>query len=188
MRKRRQKTVVSGALALQNIFQKCSGLLVVALRWDLVPFTSEAGCICIWQQTKLVTLLQEHAEAVATMSKSTRGIVRNHKHCGLVFISVCLRWQAERCWCTYLHLWSALSSSGVSLSKYWNATFTSSMKSWKIWLSALKQVKNIMFESIIFGINGQNVHNHHSANGKKWSESKLNMCMSSLMSSECVYP
>lgn len=144
MRKRRQKTVVSGELALQNIFQKCTGLLVFALRWDLVPFTSEAGCICIWQQTKLVTLLQEHAEAVATMSKSTRGIIRNHKHCGFVFISVCLRWQAERCWCTYLHLWSALSSSGVSLSKYWNAIFTSSIKSWKIWLSL-----------IIFGINGQ---------------------------------
>ena len=43
-------------------------------------------------------------------------------------------------WSTYLHLWSALSSSGVSLSKYWNAIFTSSMKSWKIQYPRLKEI------------------------------------------------
>lgn len=45
-----------------------------------------------------------------------------------------VRMDVVRLWSTYLHLWSALSSSGVSLSKYWNAIFTSSMKSWKIHL------------------------------------------------------
>lgn len=47
----------------------------------------------------------------------------------------------ETLWSTYLHLWSALSSSGVSLSKYWNAIFTSSMKSWKIQYLRLKEIE-----------------------------------------------
>lgn len=40
----------------------------------VVPFGGEAGCVGIGQQTELVTLLKQHAEAVATRRRSTRDL------------------------------------------------------------------------------------------------------------------
>lgn len=109
-------------------------------RQTFVPFFCQAGSVWVGQQAQLVALLQEHVQAVAaTKQTQIRAAVLtqllnrffsgcHRMRCRVIFVDKTL---IKRLGTTYLHLWSALSSSGVSLSRYWNAIFTSSMKSWK---------------------------------------------------------
>lgn len=79
--------------------------------------------------------LQTHKKIYIINHKATRTITvlgqqRSHIFTEMVVfhLSYSLFWDSAG---TYLHLWSALSSSGVSFRRYSKATFTSSAKSWQ---------------------------------------------------------